>query len=181
MQAINQEMHPIFLPNMTLHSICYIRQWTQSIESSGQVAIVLTKRPTETFSKEEENALRAVFWKWENVCLRGGSEHRDLRLSPIQQTENGCRYTENASKNRSGGLAQLHLKNKSIEIYRNPEAGDRCHCRILDLYISKLPSEAKDKDLFCVRPIKKPNSSTSTYERYKSEKINLHKILRLLL
>ena len=97
--------------------------------------------------------------------MRGGSEHRDLRLSQIQQTENGFKYTENSLKNRSGGLAQLHLKNKCVEIYRNLEAGDRCHCRILDLYISKLPSEAKDKDLFYVRPMEKTNSSIPTYER----------------
>ena len=113
-----------------------------------------------------KSLLRAVFFgNGKNFCLRGGSEHRDLRLSQIQQTENGYKYTENSSKNRSGGLAQLHLKNKCVEIYRNPEAGDRCHCRILDLYISKLPSEAKDKDLFYVRPMEKTNSSTPTYER----------------
>ena len=59
-------------------------------------------------------------------CLRGGEEHRSLK--------------------RSGGLAQLHLKNKSVDVYRNPEAGDRCHCRILDVYISKLPQAAKDSN-----------------------------------
>ena len=62
-------------------------------------------------------------------------------------------YTENASKNRSGGLAQLHIKNKSVEIHENPEAGDRYHCRLLDLCSSKIPPEAVEKDLFYVHPM----------------------------
>ena len=33
------------------------------------------------------------------------------------------------------------------------------------MYISKLPSKAKDKDLFYVRPMGKINASESTYER----------------
>lgn len=92
-----------------------------------------------------------VFWKWEKVLFERWQQTQE---SQIQQTENGYRYTENSSKNCSGGLAQLHLKNKSVEIYRTPEAGDCCHCRTLDLYISKLPSEAKDKDLFMYVPWK---------------------------
>ena len=32
-------------------------------------------------------------------------------------TETGYTYIENSSKNRSGGLAQLRVKNKSVEIY----------------------------------------------------------------
>ena len=124
------------------------------------------KHCTETFSKEEENKLWecgvlgvdnppsllcAVFFSnGKNVCLRGGNEHRCLRLSQLQCTENGYIYTENATKNRAGGLAQLYIKNKTVEIHRNPEAGDRCHCSLLDLYISKMPREAKEKDLFYV-------------------------------
>ena len=50
------------------------------------------------------------------------------------------------NKNRSGGVAQLRVKNKIVEIFKNLEAGDRCHCRLLDLYISKLPIGAKKKE-----------------------------------
>ena len=96
-------------------------------------------------------------------CLTVSSEHRDLRLSQIQQTENGYRYTENSSIQKL--LWWPHSQNKSVEIYRNSEAGDRCHCRVFDLHISKLPCEAKDKDLFYVHPMEKPNSSTPTYKR----------------
>jgi hypothetical protein len=59
-------------------------------------------------------------------------------------------------------LAQLHIKNKSVEIHENPEAGDRC---LLDLYISKLPPEAVEKDLFYVRPMKTVNKQPPTYGR----------------
>ena len=101
-----------------------------------------------------EALLRAVFfYNGKNFCLRDGEEHRNLRLSQLKRTQNGYIYTENASKNRQGGLGQLQLKNKSVEIYANRDAGDRCHCALLDPYISKLPKEAKSKDLFYVRPL----------------------------
>jgi hypothetical protein len=138
------------------------------------------KRITETFTKEEENRLwesgvlgvdnpknllRAVFFtNGKNFCLRGGDEHRNLKLSQFERTETGYVYTENASKNRAGGVAQLRVKNKRVQICENPEAGDRCHCKILDLYISRLPAEAKEKDIFYVRPMEKVNKMP-TYER----------------
>ncbi len=134
------------------------------------------KRSTEVFTKEDENKLwqcgvlgvqdptsllRAVFFNnGKTFCLRGGEEHRNLRLS---QFKNGYSYTENASKNRSGGLAQLRIKNKTVEIFANAEAGDRCHCRLLDLYISKLPMEATEKDLFYVRPVETVRNESTWY------------------
>ena len=62
-------------------------------------------------------------------------------------------------------MAQLHVKNKSVEIHKNPEAGDRCHCRLLDLYIGKLLPEAIEKDLFYVCLMEKVNKRVPTYER----------------
>ena len=41
--------------------------------------------------------------------------------------KNGYIYTENASKNRVGDVAQLRMKNKCVQIYANPEAGNQCH------------------------------------------------------
>ena len=55
------------------------------------------------------------------------------------------------------------MKNKCVEILENPEAGDRCPCRLLDHYISKLPVEAKDKDLFYVHPVEKPKLGAAWY------------------
>ena len=110
--------------------------------------------------------------------MRGGDEHRNLRLSQLKQTDNGFTYTENASKNRSGGIAQLNVKNKSVEIFRNPEAGNRCHCCLLDLYISKLPTEAKEKDLFYVRPMEKLKSEQSVW--YYSIPIGRNKLAKMV-
>ena len=62
-------------------------------------------------------------------------------------------YTELASKNRSGGLAQLRVKNKSVTIYSVSEAGDRCHVSVLDLYFSKLPKEAIERNVFYLQPV----------------------------
>ena len=108
--------------------------------------------------------MRAVFFNnGKTFCLRGGEEHRGLRLSQLKRTKNGYSYTENASKNRSGGIAQLHIRNKTVEIFENAEAGNRCHCRLLDLYISKLPMEAKEKDLFYVRPNETVINETTWY------------------
>ena len=42
---------------------------------------------------------------------------------------------------------------KARSIYACPDAGDRCHVSLLDLYLSKLPQEAIQKDIFYVRPL----------------------------
>lgn len=97
-----------------------------------------------------------------NFCLRGGEEHRNLKLSQLKRTQKGYIYTENASKNRQGGISQLKLKNKSVEILENCDAGDRCHCALLDLYIGKLPAEAKSMDLFYARPLERAKSNDET-------------------
>ncbi|XP_064384924.1 zinc finger MYM-type protein 2-like isoform X2 [Halichondria panicea] len=129
------------------------------------------KKHAKAFSKEEENQLwssgaigsndplallRAVFYyNGKCFCLRGGVEHRDLRLSQLRREKDGYTYTENSSKNRAGGIAQLKLDNKSVFIAEVPEAGERCHCKLLDKYISKLPQEAIDADLFYLQPLRK--------------------------
>ena len=55
------------------------------------------------------------------------------------------------------------MKNKRVEIIENPDAGIRCHCRLLDLYNSKLPEEAEEKVLFYICPKERVNK-TSTCE-----------------
>ena len=47
----------------------------------------------------------------------------------------------------------MRLEHKVVPIVADPEAGVRCHVYLLDLYISKLPSEAVMKDLFYCRPL----------------------------
>ena len=127
------------------------------------------KRTADPFSKDEEIQLwtlgvmgidtplalfRAVFfYNGKLFCLRGGEEHRNLKLSQLKRTGEGYIYTENASKNRAGGLSQLRLENKMVPVMAHPEAGRYCHCELLDIYISKLPSRIKEMDIFCARPL----------------------------
>ena len=93
--------------------------------------------------------------------MRGGQEHRDLKLSQLERKRDPDRYvdTENASKNRKGGLHDMRLESKIVPIVADPEAGVRCHVYLLDLYISKLPSEAVMNDLFYCHPLQ-PISDT---------------------
>ena len=62
-------------------------------------------------------------------------------------------YTENGSKNRSGALNQLRLDNKTVPIFPCSGAGVRCHVYLLDLYFSKLPPIAFEKDWFYMKPL----------------------------
>ena len=41
--------------------------------------------------------------------------------------------------------------------YQDFEAGERCHVTVLDKYLSKLPPNARDKDIFYLRPIARKN------------------------
>ena len=86
--------------------------------------------------------------------LRGGAEHRNLKISQFQRNfspQGAVRYTytENASKNRSGGFNQLNVENKVVHQYQDLTLGERCHVALLDAYFSKLP----EGDIFYVRPV----------------------------
>ena len=115
---------------------------------------------TEAISREEESLwssgvvnvdsaqglLRAVFYyNGKCFCLRGGQEHRVLRLSQLKRANS-------SKKNRKGGVAQMRLDHKTVSSFADPEAGNRCHVHLLDLYIRKLPIEAVEKDIFYCRP-----------------------------
>ena len=80
---------------------------------------------------------------------------RDLCLSQLTRLESPNRYVykEKASKNRQGGLAQLKLEHKTVNVMANPTSGIRCPVHLLDKYISKLPQEAIQKDHFYCRPL----------------------------
>ena len=100
--------------------------------------------------------LRAVFYyNGKCFCLRGSQEHRELGISQLTRHQKPDRYVynENSSKNRKGGLAEMRLEHKSVSTYANPEIGIRCHVYLLDLYISKLPPQAFEKDIFYCRPL----------------------------
>ena len=101
---------------------------------------------------------KAVFFYVGKVCcLRGGEEQRNLKPSQFSRLKNPDRYvyTEHGSKNRNGGFFQLHVDNKIVEIHENKDAGEQCLVYLLDLYLSKIPQRAKDKDIFYCKPLQK--------------------------
>ena len=114
--------------------------------------------------------LNAVFFlNGKNFALRGGAEHRCLKVSQIVSNlspEGKLRYTytENCSKNRAGGFNQLNVPNKVVHSYEDLEAGERCHVYILNKYISKIPPSAYDQDIFYLRPVSKmPTTDTAPW------------------
>ena len=66
--------------------------------------------------------LNAVFYlNDKHFCLRGGKEHRRLKISQVVQHDNPIHYiyTEDGSKNRSGGL----FKTRSFLFFHVPRLG----------------------------------------------------------
>ena len=99
---------------------------------------------------------RAVFYyNGKNFVLRGGQEHRELQLSQIVRLTKPDRYEyiENASKIGVGSWHSCVLSTKKVTICANPTAGECCHVYLLDKYLSKLPSAAKEKGWFCWQPL----------------------------
>ena len=94
---------------------------------------------------------QAVFYYVGKVyCIRGGEEQRCIKPSQfVRSHEPDCyTYTKHGSKNRSGGLAQLHVENKQVPYYANPGNAPRCAVFLLDMYFQKLPTYAFEKDIF---------------------------------
>ena len=90
-------------------------------------------------------------------CLRGGAKHRELKLSQleVQVSSNGVKclvYREHGSKNHQGLTHQVHLNNKIVHHYADNSLGDRCFVHLFELYVSKLPAAAKERDLFYCKP-----------------------------
>ena len=97
-----------------------------------------------------EGLQKAIFYYVGKVCcLRGGEEQKNLKPSQFTRLRNPEQYvyTEHGSKNRNGGFFQLYVDNKSVKIHKNKDAGERCLVYLLDLYPSKIPQRAKDKDI----------------------------------
>ena len=62
-----------------------------------------------------ESLFNTVFYyNGKECCLRGGEEHRSLKLSQFKKVPFGYIYTENGSKNHSGGLGNITTPNKHI-------------------------------------------------------------------
>ena len=86
------------------------------------------------------------YYNGKNICLRCGKEHHALKILQFVRSYNPDKYTytENGSKNRSGGLYERRVENKSVVIMASPDNGNRCHANLLDKYISKLHPRARE-------------------------------------
>ena len=56
-----------------------------------------------------------------------------------------------APRTGRGGIKQLKQENKAVHQYKSA-CVERCHVHLLDKYISKLPPEAREKDIFYLKP-----------------------------
>ena len=162
---------PNFLDNKQLQFVSLHDAMDNVFRKLRVEGVQANSKSTEAFTKKEicqlwdsgtlstttpKGLLCAVFFlNGISFCLRGGEEHRNLKLSQIKHEKESPRYvyTELASKNRSGSLAQLRVKNESVTIYSVSEAGDMFHVSVLDLYFSKLPKEAIERDVFYLQPV----------------------------
>ena len=70
-------------------------------------------------------------------------------------------YVEYGSKNNSGGLKQLKVKNKTVPCPAVPANRPRCLVYLLDEYFKRLPSFAYEQDILYLRP-KKNVTDTDT-------------------
>ena len=145
----------------------YRKLHQEGVGCSSKSTELLTREDVEKFWRSRvlnpdtpQGLLNCVFFhNRKNFCLRGGQEHHELKLSQLKREvvslQGSMRvcytYTEWGSKNRSGGLKQLKMENKTVRQYES-ENTDRCHVLWLDKYIQKLPAEAKQKDLFYMKP-----------------------------
>ena len=154
----------------SLHSSC-----DSEFQSLHEDGIGTERKSTNLVTKEVEDTLcssgvlntkppdglqKALFYYLGKVCcLCGGEEQRNLKLSQFTRLHNPERYVymEHDSKNQNGGFYQLHVENKLVPTFKNPEAGCRCLILLLDLYIETLPPIANTQDLFYCRSLQKYN------------------------
>lgn len=92
------------------------------------------------------------FLNGKNFALRD-TERYHLHTSQLKRIKDpvGYVYVENWSKNRSGGLQDFKVPNKSETNYAS--GGDCCHVYLLDLYLSKLPVDAFLENILYMRPL----------------------------
>jgi hypothetical protein len=72
---------------------------------------------------------RAVFYYvGKHFCVRGGEEQRKLKPSQFIRSADPDKYVyhEHGSKNRSGGLLQINIQNKTVPCLALPDNQPRC-------------------------------------------------------
>ena len=72
-------------------------------------------------------------------------------------------YKEHGFKNHQGLVHQVHLDNKIVSHYASPSLGEKCFVSLFELYIGKLPEEAKESGTFYCKPKLKFKSDDTTW------------------
>ena len=100
----------------------------------------------------------AFFVVGKMFSLRGGAEHRNLKISQLKRQYNPDHYVyyENVSKNNSGSFKKMRVKGKVVPVYSCQDAGSRCPIHILDTYL-----KAYESNLFYLRPLAEIPADTS--------------------
>ena len=110
-----------------MHAVIDAYMHFQELQEAGVGA---EHKPTAIVSKEEnllwvegelgvdspESLLRTVFYcNKKTFCLRGGKEYRGLKLLQLERAcDTDCyTYTENGSKNRSGGHCEMLVQERT--------------------------------------------------------------------
>ena len=171
-----RSLNPV-CPNFLSSSNSEFTQLHHSLEDTFRelrVNEVMSETKTsEAFSKEEEDRLwssgalstetpkgllRAVFFlNGRNFGLVGGDKHRQLKLSQLKRVAHPPRYvyTRCVPENHAQLLFSGKKKKSQTTICIDAvvERGNRCHVRVLDLYLQKLPPEAFENDVFYLQPV----------------------------
>ena len=92
-----------------------------------------------------------------NFVLHSSREHRSLHPDMLQLVEPNdlvayIIYTESGSKNRSGGLKDRKVTNKSVKLFANDSDPTRCFVSLYKKYMSLRPTYAP-ADAFYLKPI----------------------------
>lgn len=93
-----------------------------------------------------------------HFALRSCNKHRSLDMQHLKITcsdggQPQLEYTENSSKNNSGGLAHRKIKPKHVVHHVNKSNPKRCLVMLFQKYVSHHPPE---NSIFYLTPLKKP-------------------------
>ena len=171
----NLFQQPIFRPLKNVCDAVFKQLHHKGIGTDTKVTPVLSDDEENTLWKKGSISMDnptgllngVFFYNGKNFCLRGGAEHRNLKLSQLRRETTivddkalSCYvYTEFGSKNNQGGFASLNQKNKVVRQYECDS--EQCHVRILDKYLQVLPPDAIKNDIFYLQPLAQVPSNPS--------------------
>ena len=176
LQRYVRELHPDFNFMKDLHLAGFQRTLDGEMKRLRSVGLGAKRRQAEPIQVSEENVLwekgllgcttpqvlvnTMVFLCGLYFALRSGQEHRSLTFDQLElfEPDDGpayLLYTENASKNNTGGLAQRKVQPKQVVHHSNTSNPERCFVQLFKKYCQHCPS-VKKTSAFYLTPLKKP-------------------------